>query len=74
MSGSLQRNANGCARIWDGRGFDGIDLEEMQNIANDGGMSSAGSRVAAGVIHTDQERLIAETICCVLGLSLKKEN
>ena len=32
------------------------------------------SRVAVRVIRTDEERMIAETVCRVLGLGWKKEN
>ncbi len=31
-------------------------------------------RVAVRVIRTDEERMIAETVCCLLRLRLKKEN
>ncbi len=60
------------ARICDGLGFLGIELEEKQNAANEGVISSAASRVAVRVIHTDEEHMIAKTVCCVLGLGSKK--
>ncbi len=56
------------ARICDGLGFLGIELEEKQNAANEGVISTASSRVVVRVIHTDEEQIIAKTVCCVLGL------
>jgi acetate kinase len=56
------------ARICDGLGFLGIELEEKRNVANAGVISAAASRVAVRVIHTDEEWMIAETVCRVLGL------
>jgi acetate kinase len=37
-------------------------------------ISTAASRVAVRVIHTDEEQMIAETVCRVLGIALKREN
>ena len=56
------------ARICDGLGFLGIELEEERNRANEGVISAADSRVAVRVIRTDEERVIAEAVCRVLGL------
>ena len=42
------------ARICDGLGFLGIELEEKQNTANEGVISAASSRIAVRVIHTDE--------------------
>jgi acetate kinase len=56
------------ARICDGLGFLGIELEENQNAANEGVISKPVSRVAVRVIRTDEERVIAEAVCRVLGL------
>jgi acetate kinase len=55
-------------RICDGLGFLGIELEDKQNAANEGLISAAASRVAVRVIHTDEELMIAQTVCRVLGL------
>ena len=55
-------------RICDGLGFLGIELEEKRNAANAGVISAAASRVAVRVIHTDEELMIAKTVCRVLGL------
>ena len=56
-------------RICDGLGFLGIEIEEKPNAANEGVISSAASRVAIRVIRTDEEHMIAKTVCRVLGLS-----
>ncbi|MFZ1933707.1 MAG: acetate/propionate family kinase [Thermoguttaceae bacterium] len=56
------------ARICEGLAFLGIKLEEKRNAANEGVISAAGSRVAVRVIHTDEEWMIAKTVCHVLGL------
>jgi len=48
--------------------FLGIELEKKQNEANDGLISAAASRVAVRVIRTDEEWMIANTVCSVLGL------
>lgn len=56
------------ARICDGLGFLGIELEEKQNAANEGVISTASSRVAVRVIHTDEELTIARSVCRVIGL------
>jgi acetate kinase len=62
------------ARICDGLEFLGIELEEEQNMANAGVISAAGSRVTVRVIHTDEEWMIAKTVCRVLGLIIEKEH
>ena len=54
------------ARICDGLEFLGIELEEKQNSANEGVISSGKSRVAVRVIRTDEEWMIAKTVCRVL--------
>jgi acetate kinase len=49
-------------------GFPGIELEEKRNAANAGVISAANSRVAIRGIRTDEECMIAKTVCRVLGL------
>ncbi|MEJ2690018.1 MAG: acetate/propionate family kinase [Deltaproteobacteria bacterium] len=56
-------------RICDGLGFLGIELEKAQNAANAEVISAAASRVAVRVICTDEELMIAKTVCRVLGLN-----
>src|SRR5208283_3554663 len=57
------------ARICDGLGFLGIGLEEKQNVANADLISANASRVAVRVIRTDEEWMIANTVCRILGLT-----
>ena len=69
FAGGIGENAPTVrARICDGLGYLGFELEEKRNAANEGIVSVAGSRVAVRVIRTDEERMIAKTVCCVLGL------
>jgi acetate kinase len=61
-------------RICDGLGFLGIELEEKRNAANEGVISTVASRAMVRVIHTDEEWMIANTVCSVLGIKIKKEH
>ena len=56
------------SRICDGLEFLGIELDERRNAADAGVISTAAGRVAVRVMHTDEERIIAESVCRVLGL------
>jgi acetate kinase len=56
------------ARICEGLEFFGIELEEKQNAANAGVISAAASQVTVRVMRTDEELMIAKTVCHVLGL------
>jgi acetate kinase len=56
------------ARVCEGLGFLGLELDPRRNAANDGVISAADSRVAVRVIRTDEERMIAEAVCRVIGL------
>ena len=58
------------ARICEGLGFLGIELEEERNALNAGVISTDAGRVAVRVIHTDEEWMIAKTVCRVLGLTI----
>jgi acetate kinase len=58
-------------RICHGLDFLGIVLEEGQNATNAGVISAYGSRVVVRVIPTDEERMIAEMVCHVLGLTIE---
>jgi acetate kinase len=61
------------ARICDGLGFLGIELDEQRNLANADVISSENSRNSVRVIRTDEERVIARMVCRVLGLTIKNE-
>jgi acetate kinase len=75
FAGGIGENAPTVrARICGGLGFLGIEIEEKENAANEGVISTAASRITVRVIRTDEERMIAKRVCCVLGLGSKKEN
>jgi acetate kinase len=62
------------SRICDGLGFLGIELEEKQNVANADIISKAACRVSVRVMRTDEEHMIAKTVCRVLSLGPTKEH
>ena len=69
FAGGSGENASAVrARICGGLGFLGIELEEKRNAANEGVISAATGRVVVRVIRTDEECMIAKTVCRVLGL------
>jgi acetate kinase len=69
FAGGIGENAPAVrARICDGLGFLGIELEEKRNAAGEGVISAAASRVVVRVIRTDEELMIAKTVCRVLSL------
>ena len=74
FAGGIGENAPAVrARICDGLGFLGIELEEKRNAANDGVISPEHSPVVVRVIRTDEEFMIAKTVCQVLGLGCKNK-
>ena len=74
FAGGIGENAPTVrARICDGLGFLGIELEKNLNAANEGVISADAGRVAVRVIRTDEEHMIAKTVCRVLGLQGGKE-
>jgi acetate kinase len=60
----LVRSQNGRAMAHD----PGKSTGDMEKDANEGVVSTDTSRVVARVIRTDEELMIARTICRVLGL------
>jgi acetate kinase len=54
-------------RICDGLDFLGIELGEARNAKNTEVISTEASRVAVRVIRTDEEQMIARSVCRVLG-------
>ncbi|HCY75132.1 MAG TPA: acetate/propionate family kinase [Ignavibacteriales bacterium] len=56
------------SRICEGLGFLGIDLEEKRNVANAPVISKDTGQVVVRVIHTDEEYMIARTVCRVLNI------
>ncbi|BAN34547.1 acetate kinase [Sulfuricella denitrificans skB26] len=60
-------------RICAGLKFLGVEIDEELNVANAAVISSETSRVTVRVMHTDEEVMIAKSVCHVLGLPIKKE-
>ena len=56
------------ARIFEGLGFLGIEIEKKRNAAHAGVISAAASRIALRVICTDEEQMIARSVIRVLDL------
>ena len=70
FSGGIGENAPIIrARICDGLKFIGIELEEQQNAVNADVISKANSRVVVRVMRTDEELVIARSVCQVLGIN-----
>jgi acetate kinase len=57
------------ARICEGLSFLGIELNESRNAETAAVISSDAGRVAVRVIRTDEELMIARSVCRVLGLA-----
>ena len=75
FSGGIGENAPAVrARICDGLGFFGIELDEKHNAANEGVISAASSRVVIRVIRTNEEQIIAKTVCQVLGVAITRSS
>jgi len=75
FSGGIGENAPSVrARACEGLGFLGIQLDEPRNQGNQGLVSTDSSQVAIRVIPTDEELMIARTVCRVLEPKLGKED
>ena len=71
FAGGIGENAPPVrARICDGLGFLGIELEEKRNVACAEVISAETSRIPVRVIRTDEEWMIASTVRQVLGLTV----
>lgn len=55
------------ARICEGLEFLGVEIDRDKNASGLGLISRKSSRVAVHVIHTDEERMIVETVLRILG-------
>jgi len=74
FAGGIGENAPEVrARICDGLEFLGIEIEEKRNVTNAGMISAESSRVAVRVMHTDEEVMIAKSVCQILDLPIEKE-
>ncbi len=60
------------ARICEGLGFLGIELEEKLNLANAPVISKNIGPIAVRVIHTDEEWMIAKTVSQILNLDSER--
>jgi acetate kinase len=55
------------ARICEGLGFLGIEIDEKRNAETEGVISTDGSRVAVRVIRTDEDLMIARSVSRLLA-------
>ena len=60
-------------RICEGLGCLGIELDEKRNLANAGVISSETSRSSVRVIRTDEEWMIASSVCRVLDSTTQEQ-
>jgi acetate kinase len=68
FAGGIGENAPPVrARICEGLDFLGIELNEKKNAESEGIISSDASRVTVRVIRTDEELMIARSVCRTLG-------
>ncbi|MEO6053023.1 MAG: acetate/propionate family kinase [Chthoniobacterales bacterium] len=76
FAGGIGENAPSVrARICEGLGFLGIELNESHNAKTAAVISTDASRVTVRVIQTDEELMIARSTCRILGLDAStKEN
>lgn len=56
------------ARICEGLGFLGTELNESRNAGNEAVISTARCRAVVRVIRTDEELVIARSVCRIVGL------
>lgn len=69
FAGGIGENAPDVrARVCEGLGFLGIELDVARNAAHAEVISTDASRVTIRVIRTDEEQMIARSVCRVLGL------
>ncbi len=74
FAGGIGENASPVrARICEGLGFLGIELDQSRNAAHTDVISTDESRVTVRVIRTDEELMIAGSVCRVLGLGEPKK-
>jgi acetate kinase len=63
------------ARICDGLGFLGVELNEARNAESAGMISTEAGRVTVRVIRTDEDLMIARSVRAILdaGLAIQKD-
>ncbi len=70
FAGGIGENAPPVrTRICEGLGFLGIEINEARNTENASLISTDDGRVAVRVIRTDEELMIAKSVCRVLGIA-----
>jgi acetate kinase len=72
-AGIGERSAAVRARICDGLDFLGIEVDDIRNRTNDAVISTRASRVTVRVIRTDEELMIARSVCRLLGFSNQEQ-
>jgi len=74
FTGGIGENAPAVrTRICDGLAFLGIELDETQNAHSAPIISTGAARVIVRVMHTDEELMIAKSVCRILESSLAME-
>jgi acetate kinase len=74
FAGGIGENAPKVrSRVCEGLGFLGIELEDKRNLTGAALISPDTGRVAVRVMHTDEEWMIAKTVCRVLSLPIKEK-
>jgi len=69
FAGGIGENAPPvCARICEGLGFLGLELDATGNAKTAEMISTKKSRITVRVIRTDEALMIARSVCRVLGL------
>jgi acetate kinase len=69
FAGGIGENAPSVrTRICQGLEFLGIELDEQRNATNAQLISAAGGRIMVRVLRTDEVRMIAYSVCRILGL------
>ena len=75
FAGGIGENAATVrARVCDGLGFLGIDLDQERNAKHEPWISSGTGRVKVRVIRTDEELMIAKSVMQVLHLGSNQES
>lgn len=75
FAGGIGENAPPVrARICEGLGFLGIEIDESRNLAAAALISTDASRATVRVIHTDEDLMIAKSVCHILGLGRNERN
>ncbi len=75
FTGGIGENAPQVrGRICEGLELLGIELDDERNVENQAVISNASSSVTVRVIQTDEEQMIARSVCRVLGIPQKTDS